>query len=66
MFSPALMALVAAAGATAPSHAGGDALDRTGIRWVSPFAEAKKKAEAEQRLLLLKPIAFGTEKNGCW
>ena len=68
MFSPALPALLAAAVAAAPIGAGDDtlALDRTGIRWVAPFAKAKEKSEKEQRLLLLKPIAFGTEKSGCW
>ncbi len=40
--------------------------DRTGIRWVLPFKEAVKKAETEARLLLIKPVAFGTTKDGGW
>jgi hypothetical protein len=45
---------------------GGGSQDRTGIRWVLPFPAAQKKAKAEQRLLLVKPIAFGTSKDGGW
>ena len=40
--------------------------DHTGIRWVLPFTAAKAKAHEEQRLLLIKPIAFGTSKDGGW
>ena len=41
-------------------------LDHTGIRWAMPFRRARERAKAEQRLLLIKPIAFGTEKSGGW
>ena len=40
--------------------------DGTGIEWTLPFKKAREKAEKEKRLLLIKPIAFGTEKNGGW
>jgi hypothetical protein len=40
--------------------------DRTGIDWVLPFPAAQKKAKDGQRLLLIKPIAFGTSKDGGW
>jgi hypothetical protein len=40
--------------------------DHTGIRWVLPFTAAQAKAQQEQRLLLVKPIAFGTSKDGGW
>lgn len=41
-------------------------LDQTGIRWYRPFADALAAAEATDRLLLIKPIAFGTNRAGCW
>ncbi|KAF0241129.1 MAG: hypothetical protein FD180_4608 [Planctomycetota bacterium] len=40
--------------------------DCTGIEWTLPFKAALEKAKKEKRLLLIKPIAFGTEKNGGW
>jgi hypothetical protein len=40
--------------------------DHTGIQWVLPFDATLKKAQVEQRLLLIKPIAFGTSKDGGW
>ena len=40
--------------------------DKTGIRWVLPFPKALAEAQRTNRLLLLKPIAFGTEKSGGW
>ncbi|KAF0243158.1 MAG: hypothetical protein FD180_3541 [Planctomycetota bacterium] len=40
--------------------------DRTGLNWVLPFTEARKKAAAENRLLMIKPIAFGTSADGGW
>lgn len=40
--------------------------DRTGIRWQLPFEAAKARSVAEQRILLCKPIAFGTTKDGGW
>jgi hypothetical protein len=40
--------------------------DRTGIEWTVPFKAAVAKAREERRLLLLKPIAFGTTKQGGW
>lgn len=41
-------------------------LDRTGIEWVLPFAAAKQASEDSGRPLLLKAVAFGTTKEGCW
>lgn len=41
-------------------------LDRTGIEWVLPFSAAQKQAEISGRPLLLKAVAFGTTKEGCW
>ena len=40
--------------------------DHTGISWVLPFEQAREKAAAENRLLLIKPIAFGTSPDGGW
>ena len=51
---------------TAPAHAEGKLLDKTGIRWELPFDKALAKAKAEKRLLLIKPIAFGTSADGGW
>ena len=41
-------------------------VDRTGIRWTLPFKAAQAKASREARLLLVKPIAFGTAPDGRW
>ncbi len=40
--------------------------DRTGVAWVVPFTKAIEKARKDKRLLMIKPIAFGTSKNGGW
>ncbi len=40
--------------------------DRTGMEWVLPFTAAKAKAAKEKRLLLIKPVAFGTSRDGGW
>ncbi len=40
--------------------------DRTGVAWVVPFTAALEKATKEKRLLMIKPIAFGTSKDGGW
>lgn len=40
--------------------------DQTGVKWVLPFRAAAAKAEADGRLLLIKPIAFGTAADGGW
>ena len=40
--------------------------DRTGIHWVFPFKEAQAQAAKEDRLLLIKPVAFGTTPDGGW
>jgi hypothetical protein len=40
--------------------------DRTGVRWRYPFAEARGVAAETHRLLMIKPVAFGTTKDGCW
>ncbi len=40
--------------------------DQTGLNWVLPFKKALAKAKQEKRLLVIKPIAFGTAKDGGW
>lgn len=40
--------------------------DKTGLAWVLPFPAAREKARAEHRLLLIKPVAFGTMPSGAW
>lgn len=40
--------------------------DRTGLAWVLPFEKARAKAAAENRLLMIKPVAFGTTPDGGW
>ena len=49
-------------------HAGDHPLtkDRTGMKWELPFKAALEKAKAEGRLLLIKPVAFGTSPDGGW
>ena len=41
-------------------------MDRTGMKWVLPFSSAQKQASTEKRLLLIKPVAFGTSRDGGW
>ena len=41
-------------------------LDRTGLQWALPFEKALERAEQEDRLLLIKPVAFGTDRAGGW
>ena len=40
--------------------------DKCGIAWVHPFTDALKKAKDSGRLLMIKPIAFGTDGDGGW
>ena len=40
--------------------------DRTGMPWVLPFEKAREEARARKRLLLIKPVAFGTTRDGGW
>lgn len=40
--------------------------DKTGMAWVMPFTEARARAAKEKRLLLIKPVAFGTSADGGW
>ena len=40
--------------------------DRTGLNWVLPFDKAQQQAGKSKRLLMIKPVAFGTKPNGCW
>ena len=61
-----LTLLVAVAAVWAQDDAHPLAKDRTGLNWVLPFEEAKAKAAAEKRLLLIKPVAFGTSPDGGW
>ena len=41
-------------------------LDRTGMNWVLPFKNALAVAKQNKRLLMIKPVAFGTEASGGW
>ena len=40
--------------------------DHTGMAWVLPFKQAQKQAAETKRLLLIKPVAFGTSPDGGW
>lgn len=40
--------------------------DQSGIDWALPFSAARARAESQQRLLFIKPIAFGTSADGGW
>ncbi len=42
------------------------AKDKTGLNWVLRFEAAEKKAETTKRLLMIKPVAFGTSPDGGW
>ncbi len=72
-----LFAAVAVSGALVPAVAADPAActDRSAIRWHVPgeFESARKEAEKEKRLLLVKGIAFGVDEagakdatKGCW
>ena len=41
-------------------------LDRTGIDWVLPFERASAISRKSGHPLLIKAVAFGTTKSGCW
>lgn len=41
-------------------------LDQTGVQWSSTFAQAMERAKKENRLLMIKMIAGGTNSSGCW
>jgi hypothetical protein len=61
------MAMVAEVLVAALSLAGeGCRRDETGIEWVLPYEQAAEQAKRLGRLLLIKPIAFGTAKDGGW
>ena len=40
--------------------------DKTGMAWVHPFEQALEKAKTDVRLLMIKPVAFGTTPDGGW
>ena len=40
--------------------------DHTGIEWTFPFEQALERAKRENRILMVKPIAFGTTRDGGW
>jgi hypothetical protein len=42
------------------------AKDKTGINWALPFNKALTTAVSEKRLLMIKPVAFGTTQEGGW
>jgi len=69
MPSRSILAIGLVAGLLAVPAPGADnppAKDKTGLKWVLPFKDAKAKAEKENRLLMIKPIAFGTSADGGW
>jgi hypothetical protein len=41
-------------------------LDRTGIRWVLPYERTQATARKTKHPMLIKAVAFGTTKSGCW
>ena len=41
-------------------------LDKTGMQWVLPFSRAQETAAESKRLLMIKPVAFGTSPDGAW
>jgi len=41
-------------------------LDKTGMKWALPFERALESASERGRLLLIKPVAFGTSRDGGW
>ncbi|MHC4955556.1 MAG: hypothetical protein ACYTGZ_17025 [Planctomycetota bacterium] len=41
-------------------------LDKTGLQWVVPFEDALAKAKTQKRILVIKPVAFGTSPDGGW
>jgi len=40
--------------------------EKTGVSWVHPFGKALERAGAKSRLLMIKPISFGTSPDGGW
>lgn len=36
------------------------------MKWVLPFKQARAAAAERGRLLLIKPVAFGTSPDGGW
>ena len=40
--------------------------DKTGMKWILPFSKALEHAKKNKRLLMIKPVAFGTEASGGW
>ena len=66
---PLLMVLAVSSGAPAGAQSAAKKsrqLDRTGMNWVVPFERARKQAHQTGRLLLIKPVAFGTDSSGGW
>lgn len=63
----AALALQAPAGPPKACGAPAELLaDRTGIEWTFPFESALERAKRENRILMVKPIAFGTTRDGGW
>lgn len=50
----------------APQPQSNAPLDHTGIAWALPFDRARAAGRQNRRLLLIKPIAFGTDAAGGW
>jgi len=66
MIARCLLALLLVSASGMAQEAASKNLDKTGIRWELPFAKALERAKTEKRLLMIKPIAFGTSPDGGW
>ena len=53
---------------TGAAYAGDSCLDadKTGLAWAHPFEQALETARADGRILMIKPVAFGTTPEGGW
>ncbi len=60
----AILIGLALVGADVPDHP--LSKDKTGLHWVLPFAKAAETAQSKSRLLMIKPVAFGTTPDGGW
>ena len=58
--------LLLALGIAAGIGTAGECRDKTGMKWVLPFKQAHAAAKERGRLLMIKPIAFGTTPDGGW
>ena len=61
-----LAALILPAAIAAAEEAHPLSKDKTGMKWVLPFEKAQEAAKQQGRLLMIKPVAFGTSADGGW